>query len=125
MLYDATTPEDYLEQLDDDWRRETLLGLRRLIKQKGPSLIERLNYKMLAYGDSRGNVFHLNAQKHYVSLYVGNASKIDPGGELLRGLNTGKGCIRFTKSVDVSKTLIDAFIERAIVRREEGEDIGC
>jgi hypothetical protein len=32
---------------------------------------------MLSYSDQRGIVFGLNAQKHYVSLYVGDAKKID------------------------------------------------
>lgn len=125
MLYDVKTPKEYLQQLPDDWRQEKVKALRAIIKGKGPALTEKINYKMLAYGDSENIVFCLNAQKNYVSLYVGNASKVDPDGTLLEGLNRGKGCIRFTKSIDVSNTRIDEFVERAIEMWEQGEDFDC
>ncbi len=125
MLYDAKTPADYIDQLEDDWRRETLQQLRAIIRQKAPELEERMHYKMLGYGVGETYVFHLNAQKGYVSLYVGNASKIDPGGALLDGLNVGKGCVRFTKSKSVADTRIDEFIARSVDRWKEGAEIGC
>jgi len=125
MQYDVKTPSEYIEILDDDWRREKLEELRDLIKSKAPDLSEGINYKMLSYGDKNGNVFHLNVQKNYVSLYVGNAGKIDPDGELLKGINTGKGCIRFKKSLSLSGTRIEKFIERAVHLWEQGVDIEC
>lgn len=70
-------------------------------------------------------VFGLNAQKHYVSFYVGNAGTIDPDGSLLAGLDCGKGCIRFKKTQAVEKTRIDAFIEKAAELHRQGVDIGC
>lgn len=125
MLSNATTPDDYIKQLEPDWRRDRLLSLRQIIKANGPDLEERINYKMLAYGDAETEVFHLNAQKAYVSLYVGNAEKIDPGRNLLSGLNVGKGCIRFKKTDDIAETQIDAFIARAIALWRRGEDMNC
>ncbi|MGH1477734.1 MAG: iron chaperone [Geminicoccales bacterium] len=125
MLYTAETPGEYIDQLEDDWRRRKLLELRQIIKENGPALVERIHYKMLCYGDTGTAVFHLNAQKNYVSLYVGNASKIDPDGNLLAGLNRGKSCIRFRRSDDISKTQIDKFIVRAIHLWERGSDAGC
>ena len=80
---------------------------------------------MLGYGKGQDFVFHLNAQKGYVSLYCGNASKIDPDGKLLAGLNVGKGCIRFSKSRRVRDTRIDEFIRRAVERWKTGENTGC
>ncbi|MNR96531.1 hypothetical protein D3C86_603350 [compost metagenome] len=125
MQYDVTTPEAYLEALEPDWRRETLLQLRGLIQAQAPELVEGIDYKMLSYRDATGIVFGLNAQKHYVSFYVGNASTVDPDGSLLAGLDHGKGCIRFKKSVTVSKTPIDAFIARAAELNRRGVDTGC
>jgi len=43
----------------------------------------------------------LNAQKNYISLYVGDRHKIDPEMKLLKGLNLGKGCIRISKSKSI------------------------
>lgn len=125
MLYDVNTPEEYLQQLPDDWRQEKVHALRKIIKGKAPKLTEKINYKMLSYCDDDNIVFCLNAQKNYVSFYVGNASNVDPNGKLLEGLNRGKGCIRFTKSVDIPATRIDEFIERAVEMWEQGEDFDC
>lgn len=125
MQYDVSTPEEYMNVLEDDWRRETVVALRRLIQEKAPGLQEGIRYKMLSYEDEQGQLFGLNAQKHYVSFYVGDAEKIDPHGELLAGLGRGKGCIRFTKSVKVEDTKIDDFIARAAQMHREGEDTDC
>lgn len=97
MQYDVQTPQEYMQMLEDDWRREKLEELRAIIKSCAPELTEGIDYKMLCYRDDKEIVFGLNAQKHYVSLYVGDVTKIDPDGSLLAGLNVGKGCIRFTK----------------------------
>lgn len=125
MQYDAESPTQYLDRLEEDWRKEKLMNIREMILSTDPELKEEIEYKMLAFGNGDSNLFHLNAQKAYVSLYVGNISKIDESGELLDGLNTGKGCIRFSKSVEPSETKIDAFIERAVRIWKEGGDTSC
>lgn len=125
MQYNVKTPQEYIEQLPLDWRHEKIDELRKIIKVKAPHLTETIEYKMLAYGDQNKVVFHLNAQKNYVSLYVGDISKIDPDGELLKGLNIGKGCVRFTKSIQIPDTLTSDFVERAIKMWEQGNDSDC
>jgi len=125
MQYEVETPSEYLEALEDDWRKEKLLRLREIIFSIAPEITESIEYKMLRYGDSKTSVFHLNAQKNYVSLYVGNTEKIDPSGELLRVLNIGKGCIRLNKSIIISNTRIDEFIEQAVSLWKSNEDIDC
>ena len=125
MLSDASTPQDFIAQLDDDWRRKTLLALREIILRQSPRLEEHMHYKMLGYGRGDVCVFHLNAQKAYVSLYVGDATKIDPGRELLTGLSVGKGCIRFKKKDAVGETQIETFIARAVKLWHKGEGSGC
>ncbi|MDH5271002.1 MAG: DUF1801 domain-containing protein [Candidatus Krumholzibacteria bacterium] len=125
MQYDVKTPEEYMKAIDDDWRRETLMDLRQVIKNEAPELSEAIRYKMLSYEDARGQVFALNAQKGYVSFYVGDAEKVDPSGQLLAGLDRGKGCIRFRQSNRVADTKIDEFISMAVQLRRDGKDIGC
>ena len=125
MLYEASTPKEYLSTLEDDWRKQTLEYIRNLILQKGPELNEHINYNMLGYGKDPEPVFHLNAQKHYVSLYVGNADSIDPDGTMLHGLDRGKGCIRFKKSVNPEDTNIEAFIAKTIDHWKAGGEVGC
>ncbi len=50
--------------MPDDWRKEKVNGLRKIIKEKGPELTETVKYKMLAYCDDDSIVFCLNAQKN-------------------------------------------------------------
>lgn len=125
MLSAAKSPSEYLNQLEDDWRRGKLLSIRELIKKKAPQLNEQIHYKMLGYGIDDNYAFHLNVQRAYVSLYVGNISKIDPDGELLSGMNIGKGCIRFSKTTVVCEQRIGAFIARGYEMWKAGEDIDC
>lgn len=125
MLYDVSTPQEYLDNLEDDWRKPILLELRNMIKQEAPQYKEVISYKMLGYQDGEGSVFALNAQKNYVSLYVGDIRKIDEDGTLLQGLNQGKGCIRFTKKQNPAETAIEAFIQRTVSYRSKGKDIDC
>ena len=123
MQYKADNPQAYLQELEDDWRKEKLGQVRDLILGHTANLQEGIEYKMLAYGDDQSNVFHLNAQKAYVGLYVGNIDKIEDGRELLAGYNLGKGCIRIKKSNDLAP-LAD-FIKKAIDFWKEGGDISC
>ncbi|HOB43907.1 MAG TPA: DUF1801 domain-containing protein [Bacillota bacterium] len=120
MQYDVKSPEEYLETLENDWRKDKLLEVRRLIMQHGPELEESIKYKMLSYGTEQGDVFALNAQKGYVSLYVGNISKIPNASALLKPFNTGKGCIRIRKSIDISSTGLEEFIGAAVALWRSG-----
>ncbi|MEM9823402.1 MAG: DUF1801 domain-containing protein [Bacteroidota bacterium] len=125
MQYDVNSPAEYLAQLEKDWRYHTLEELRSIIKTKAPNLKEGIHYKMLGYEDERGLVFSLNAQKNFVSLYFGDIKKIDPDGSMLKGLNCGKGCIRFKKTNVIAETQIDQFIAKALSMWKAGKDIGC
>lgn len=125
MQYNVRTPQEYLDALEDDWRREKLLALREIIRACGPELVEGIDYGMLSYRSGDEIILGLNAQKHYVSMYVGDIRKIDPDGTLLAGLNVGKGCIRFSKTTSVSAPGIRAFVQRTIDMARRGEDLSC
>lgn len=121
----AKTPAEYIDRLEDDWRKAKLLELRELIRKLGPELEEGIRYKVLSYSGSKGGAFALAAQKNSVNFYVGSAKKVDTDGSLLRGLDVGKGCIRFTKTVAIADTRIAAFIAKAMAMWRQGEDIDC
>ncbi|MBX2847429.1 MAG: DUF1801 domain-containing protein [Acidiferrobacterales bacterium] len=125
MQYDVDSPEEYIEALDLDWRKDKLLQLRDIILKQDPAIEESINYKMLRFKLNDKGLFHLNAQRGYVSLYCGDTKKLDPDGELLQGLNIGKGCIRFSKTKDISKTRIESFIQRAVSLLKDGVNLDC
>lgn len=125
MQYDVNNPSEYIKSLDVDWRKEKLQELREIILKQDSAIQETINYKMLCFKLNDSVLFHLNAQRGYVSLYCGNTKKIDPEGKLLAGLSIGKGCIRFSKTKDISQTRIEDFIKQAVSLLKEGKDIAC
>ncbi len=127
MQYDAKTPNEYLELLEKDWRKDTLLEIREIIFKHAPKIGENIRYKMLNYGDIEADnyVFALNAQKHYVSLYVGSIDKIDSENKLLADFNLGKGCIRFKKTNVLEDTHLEEFIQKTLDLWRADEDVQC
>lgn len=49
MQYDVSTPDEYLDALDTDWRKEKLHGLRTIILKQDSAIEETINYKMLCF----------------------------------------------------------------------------
>jgi len=125
MQYDVKNSDEYLELLEDDWRKEKLLAIREMILDYAPELEEVIRYKMLNYGKDDNYVLALNAQKHYVSLYVGTIDKVENAESLLAGYNYGKGCIRVKKSIKVEDTGLEQFIHKTLDMWRAGEDIDC
>ena len=125
MQYEAKIPGEYLEQLEPDWRKDKLEQIRKIIKSSGPELVENIEYKMLCYGNENQNIFHLNAQRTYVSLYVGNIEKVKNSKELLKEFDIGKGCIRVKKNIDLTETKLEEFIKRTINTWREGGNTYC
>lgn len=125
MQYDVNTPEEYLAQLENDWRKEKLMLIRKLIKKHGPDLHERIEYKMLSYAKDGKSIFNLNAQRAYVSLYVGSISKVEDAESLLQDFDRGKGCIRIKKKVFIPDTGLETFIKKTIALWEEGGNTDC
>ncbi len=125
MQYDVSSPKEYLQSLEAGWRKTKLQQLRELILRQDAKLIESISYKMLCFKLDDKTVFHLNAQRSYVSLYCGNIEKIDPKGQLLNGLSTGKGCVRFTKTKEVMTESVEEFVSKAVRLARKGADLSC
>lgn len=127
VVYDVKTPEEYLAILEPDWRKEKLMEIREMILDYAPELEESIRYKMLNFGliEDDNDIFALNAQKHYVSLYVGSIEKIDPTGGMLKDFNLGKGCIRVRKTLDITETNLKEFIHQSVDLWRKEHDVDC
>ena len=125
MQYPVNSPSEYFDALDNDWRKDKLLQVRDLILKYGSDLSESIEYKMLAFGMNGKNIFHLNAQSAYVSLYVGTINKVDGADKMLKEFNKGKGCIRIKKSVNIDETGLEEFIEKTIDIWRDGGETDC
>jgi len=125
MQYRASTPDEYIGKLENDWRKKKLQQLRIMILESDSSLIEGIEHNMLSYGNTTESVFHLNAQKHYVSLYVGNVEAIPDGRRLLQNFDVGKGCIRVKKTNELPNPNLRKFLKAVVKAWIAGEDVGC
>lgn len=125
MQYDAHTPAEYLACLEDDWRRATILHLREVIAGIAPDWVEGIGHGMLQYSSADGPVLHLNAQKKYVGLYVGDVAALDPDGTLLAGIDCGKSCIRLKKLKRPDPASLRLLIQRQKARHEAGLASAC
>ena len=82
VQYKANSPDAYLNEIDDDWRKERLLEIRQAIFELVPAVGEDIGYGMLRFA-REGDVFcHLNAQKSFVRLYLGDVARLDPDGKI-------------------------------------------
>jgi uncharacterized protein YdhG (YjbR/CyaY superfamily) len=125
MQYDVKTPSEYLNKIENDWRKDKLIEVREMIRKNGPELTEGIEYKMLSYQYNHKTIFSLNAQLAYVSLYVGTVDKIEHVREWLQEFNIGKGCIRIKKSIDLRDSNLDKFIAKTIEIWREGGETDC
>jgi len=125
MQYEADSPKAYIEMLEDDWRKESLLEIREYILGSSKKIREGIEYKMLVFEDQLGSIFHLNAQKNYVGLYIGDISKIDSGSDYLKDMDCGKGCIRIKKTYAFKDSNLQLFIDKAISMHQMGMEHGC
>ena len=125
MLYDVKTPSEYFEKLENDWRKDKLIEVREMIKKNGSELTEGIYCKMLSYEYVDKIIFCLNAQQAYVSLYVGNVDKVENARKLLKEFNTGKGCIRLKKSINLQESNLEKFIAMTIEIWRKGGETDC
>lgn len=129
MKYQASSPDDYVNQLPDD-RKEVVSKLRTIIKKNLPKgFQETLSYGMIGYvvpHETYPDGYHCDpklplpfmnvaSQKNFIALYH---SGIYAKKELLdwfvseypnhakRKLDMGKSCVRFKKMDDIPYDLI-------------------
>jgi uncharacterized protein YdhG (YjbR/CyaY superfamily) len=112
----VSTPEEYLEAIPEP-QLPLLQHLRSLILQTAPEAIEEIRYGMLAYELGGGLYgYGLAAQKHFVALYVGPQALADMADEL-KGIDHGKGCLRFKRLESVPTEVISRLLTHAISAR--------
>lgn len=124
MRLEAESPEEYVDKLPADWRRDQLLAVReKLLAHK--AVKEEMEHGMLMYRIGMTRLFHVSVQKAYVSVYAGCIGKVDPEKKLLQDFSVGKSCIRIGRSIQLDETGLPQFIAAAVAKARRGEDVGC
>lgn len=111
--------DDYLKNVPEE-RREALEKLRKLCLEILDGYEESIEYGMPSYKVKGGEVeVAFASQKSYISFYILKKEVLDKYRELLKGLNVGKGCIRYTKPEKIDFKIAAQLL--ADSRRSEGE----
>lgn len=120
MQSDATTVADYLAAVPDD-RRAALERLRQLCRDTLHGYDEGMDYGMPGYARNGTVEVGFASQKRYISLYILKQDVLDRHRDALRGLNVGKGCVRYTRPDKMDFELI----ERLLVGTRESDAPIC
>lgn len=103
MQSKAPTITAYIAELSPDERR-VIETLDQLVRTSLPSAVGAMKFGMPTY-DVAGRLIALNAQKNYFSLYV-DPELVTRYRTELKGLSSGKSCIRFRKLEDLPLEII-------------------
>ncbi len=115
MKSTATTVAEYLAELPAD-RQAALKKVRSVIQKTVPGAKESMQHGMAAY-DLNGMLFALASQKNHMALYVCEAEVVEAHRSALGKLNSGKGCIRFSKLEELPLDAITQILREAAAKR--------
>lgn len=105
MKSEATTVEEYLEQVPEE-RRTALENLRKLCLDELVGYEEEMRYGMPSYSRDGDVEVAFASQKNYISLYVLRENVVKANARLLDGLSVGKGCIRFKRQEQIDPAVV-------------------
>ena len=114
---DATSVQEYIESVDEDWR-PIVLRIREICLERLVGCDEVMAYGMPTYQESGRVTIGFARQKRYLSLYVSKQGVLDEHRRSLLGVSLGKGCVRFTRPQQVDFAVIEELIE-ASARSQE------
>lgn len=93
--------------------RDVFSGLRTLCRTMLRGFTERMEYGMPCYMRASGVEVAFARQKNYVALYILNPTVVKKHASALKGLSTGKGCIRFANPQKLDFELIENLLQSA------------
>jgi uncharacterized protein YdhG (YjbR/CyaY superfamily) len=107
----ASTPEEYLAQLEEP-RKSEIAALDALVRKAAPKLAPFIHIGILAYG-RQGDWFRIGiaSNKNYISLYVGDVAQGYK--DALPKASIGRACVRFRKLGDLDQAALKKLIRQA------------
>jgi uncharacterized protein YdhG (YjbR/CyaY superfamily) len=113
MVSEAKNVTDYLEEVPEK-RKKALLQIRKLCKEILKGYEEGMSYKLPSYKRNGLPEVSFASQKNHICIYFTVHDVMLSNKELLKELNHGKGCIRYSNpdKIDfeiIKKLLIATF----------------
>jgi uncharacterized protein YdhG (YjbR/CyaY superfamily) len=110
MQSKAENVDQYLAEVPRA-RFEALEQLRKMCLEILEGYQESMEYGMPSYKQSGNEVeIAFASQKNYISLYVLKQDVLDKHRESLKGLNLGKGCIRYSKPEKIDFEIVKSLL---------------
>ena len=110
----------YLKEVPEE-RREALIRLRKLCRDILVDYKESMEYGMPGYNKEGLEIeVGFASQKNYISFYILKQDVLDNFRPQLKGLNVGKGCIRFTKPEKIDFKIVEELLRESY---RSGSDI--
>ncbi len=111
-----TTVEEYLAGVSPA-ERAALQDLRATIRAAAPAAEEEIRYKMPRF-TYRGLLVGLAARKGHLGFYVMSPSVLEGHADELRGIDVGKGCVRFSPTQPLPSALVRTLVKARVAENE-------
>ncbi|CAN5450411.1 DUF1801 domain-containing protein [soil metagenome] len=95
MVSEAKTVSEFLKVIPDK-RKNACAALRNLCRETLKGYEESMDYKMPSYKRNNAVEVAFNSQKNHICLYFLIHDVMSSNQELIKSLNHGKGCIRYS-----------------------------
>lgn len=113
MQSQAKNVDQYLKEAPEE-RRDALKKLRGLCKEILIGYEESMAYKMPSYKNNGQVEVALASQKQHLCIYILKHDVMLSNQDLLKGINHGKGCIRYANSKKIDYDLIKKLLEETV-----------
>lgn len=110
MKSNAKTVEEYLTQVPEK-RIPALKKIRQLCLENLPNHVESMIWKMPSYKRNNQVEVAFASQKQHICVYFLIHEVMLNNRENLKGLNHGKGCIRYSNPSKIDFNLIASLLE--------------
>lgn len=110
MKSDAKTVEKYISEAPEK-RIAALTQLRELCLKHLPGNTENMSYKMPSYSNGKEVEVAFASQKQHICVYFLIHEVMLNNKSLLKGLNHGKGCIRYSNPAKIDYDLITKLLK--------------
>jgi len=114
MKSDAKSVDDYLTQVPVK-RLKALQKLRALCKELLVDYDESMAYKMPSYKKNNIVEIAFASQKQHICFYVLKHDVMLDNQDQLKGLNHGKGCIRYSNPTKIDFRLISKLLKDTVI----------
>ena len=92
-------------------RKDALSALRTLALETLDGFEEGMDYGMPSYKRDGEIEIGFASQKRYISLYILRQSVLDAHRAALKGINMGKGCVRYSSPEKVDLDIVRSMFE--------------